>query len=193
MALQILMVAEKPSISESIAQILSKNKFKTHKGTVPVHEFEGTFQGQYAHYKSTSVIGHIYSTDFAPEYQNWEKTNPVDLFDAPVRKVEANPKAHICRHLQNQAKGADVLILWLDCDREGENICFEVIENTRKWMKRDAEVYRARFSGMSCPRCQWSVLSRAHLRTFLFFVMTTSDHCARHYESDGNAWKSQLE
>jgi DNA topoisomerase-3 len=60
----------------------------------------------------------------AAEFQSWDKTDPATLFDAPTIKAEANPKARVCRHLQAEAKGCDYLVLWLDCDREGENICF---------------------------------------------------------------------
>lgn len=40
-------------------------------------------------------------------------------------------------------------MLWLDCDREGENICFEVIENTKHQMNhgRGQQIFRAKFSG----------------------------------------------
>lgn len=44
------------------------------------------------------------------------------------------------------------LILWLDCDREGENICFEVIENVSQYLYPNFEspfILRARFSSVT--------------------------------------------
>lgn len=42
-------------------------------------------------------------------------------------------------------KGCDGLIIWTDCDREGENIAFEIIDVCRG-IKRNIPVYRAVFS-----------------------------------------------
>ncbi|KAK1293909.1 hypothetical protein QJS10_CPA16g00508 [Acorus calamus] len=150
MATKVLMVAEKPSIALSIASALSGGRLTTRRGSTDVHEFDGVFQGRQAHYKVTSVIGHVFSVDFPPKYQNWEVTDPMDLFEAPTVKLESNPKAHICRHLHQEARGCGALVLWLDCDREGENICFEVIE-CAGFDGSDAgrRVYRARFSSVT--------------------------------------------
>lgn len=41
--------------------------------------------------------------------------------------IDLGVKAHIRRHLSQEARGYGNLVLWLDCDREGENICFEGI------------------------------------------------------------------
>ncbi|XP_038711610.1 DNA topoisomerase 3-beta isoform X2 [Tripterygium wilfordii] len=89
-------------------------------------------------------------SDFPATYQDWKVTDPQDLFQAPILKTESNPKAHISRHLSQEARGCEHLVLWLDCDREGENICFEVIECTAFRMRDNRrKVYRARFSSVT--------------------------------------------
>lgn len=42
-------------------------------------------------------------------------------------------------------------MLWLDCDKEGENICFEVMDAVLPVMKRSASdrVFRAKFSSIT--------------------------------------------
>ena len=56
--------------------------------------------------------------------------------------------------LASEAKGADYLVLWLDCDKEGENICFEVLEAVGKGMRppknpKEQTVFRAKFSSIT--------------------------------------------
>lgn len=69
----VLMVAEKPSISESIAKVLSNGKHRTERKAVNVHEFDGVFKGKKASFKCTSVTGHVYNRDFPSDFQNWGK------------------------------------------------------------------------------------------------------------------------
>ena len=47
-------------------------------------------------------------------------------------KNKANKDARIIKHLQRESKDCNYLILWLDNDREGENICFEVMDVCEK-------------------------------------------------------------
>ena len=143
------MVAEKPSIADTLAKALSRGNYTSRKGVSPavqVHEYQGSFQGQPAFIKITSVAGHVYSTDFPPQYQNWDRTDPVTLFDATVVKEESNSKMRLPAHLKAEAKGVSHLVLWLDCDREGENICFEVIRNVS--LPNPKNVWRAKFSSL---------------------------------------------
>jgi DNA topoisomerase-3 len=95
----VLCVAEKPSLAASIAQFLSDGACKTRLSAQDVHEHLGTFRGQPAAFKVTSVIGHVYTTDFHDAYQDWDM-DPSKLFDAPTVRKESNPRARICEHLR---------------------------------------------------------------------------------------------
>ncbi|TRY93577.1 hypothetical protein DNTS_005181 [Danionella cerebrum] len=153
----VFMVAEKPSLAQSIAKILSKGSCSTRKGlngACSVHEYSGSFLGQNMRFKMTSVCGHVMSLDFIGKYNNWDKVDPAELFSkAPTEKKEANPKLNMVKFLQVEAKGCDYVVLWLDCDKEGENICFEVLDAIQPMMNKSTSntrtVYRAKFSSIT--------------------------------------------
>lgn len=63
-----------------------------------------------------------------------------ELFSCPTEKKEASPKLRIPAMLASEARGVDYLVLWLDCDKEGENICFEVIDAVKSSMKRSGDM-----------------------------------------------------
>lgn len=52
--------------------------------------------------------------------------------------------------MQNEAQDATYLVLWLDNDREGENICFEVIDNVKAHMRQENfdQILRVKFSSL---------------------------------------------
>ena len=151
--LNILMIAEKPSIARAISEVLSNGKYKTHKtgrGKCLL-TFDGYFQGIKARFTVSAVAGHVYTSDFLREHNNWDAIDPVELYDVPIVKLEAMRKMKMPQMIQKLANGKDILCLWLDCDSEGENICYEVIYNALPYLnKRDyQQIYRAKFSSLT--------------------------------------------
>lgn len=150
------MVAEKPSLALSLSKIIAKGQVNSRKGfngACSVHEFVTRFPptGEQARFKFTSVCGHVMSLDFIGKYNSWDKVDPAELFQAPTQKKEASPNLHMPGYLEKEAKGCDFLVLWLDCDKEGENICFEVIDAVNYVMTKssDTSIYRAKFSAIT--------------------------------------------
>lgn len=150
-----LMVAEKPSLAQSLAQILSNGKCSSRKGSnnaCSVHEWVGNFHGQQTRFKMTSVCGHIMGLEFVGKYNSWDKVDPADLFTCATEKKESTPNLRMPAFLSHEAKGCDYLVLWLDCDKEGENICFEVmasVANTIPNVYSNRVTYRAKFSAIT--------------------------------------------
>eukprot|EP00536_Pseudo-nitzschia_multiseries_P005597 jgi/Psemu1/323958/estExt_fgenesh1_pg.C_1070017 len=100
---------------------------------------------------TTSVRGHLAGIEFAPEY-GWSRCDPVQLFEAPLEIVYRDDMVPLRRMLTNLAKNVDGLVLWLDCDREGEAIADEVLRVCLESNRRlEPYVYRARFSTVLAP------------------------------------------
>lgn len=151
----VLMIAEKPSIAKSIAEALSSGKVNNKsfgKGKCLL-TFDGYFKNIKAKFTVSSVLGHVYTSDFKQEHNKWDSVNHIDLFSLPIMKLEANRKTRMCDSLQKLAYGKDILALWLDCDKEGENICFETINCCFKAMNKKSyqQIYRAKFSSITKP------------------------------------------
>ena len=150
--MHVLVVAEKPSMALSIAGFLAlEGTFTTRTdGVTPVHELQHRFQGRHACFRVTSVKGHVFNLDFEAKYNSWDCA-PRSLFSAGTVKVPSN--GALVSHIRQEATGCEHLLLFLDCDREGENICFEVMHVALPVLKRgppgERRVHRAFFSAVS--------------------------------------------
>ena len=67
----VVMVAEKPSIAQSICKALSGGKYTVESGPArmcPIYVYSGFFKGNRATFKVTSVAGHVFNRDFSTGY-----------------------------------------------------------------------------------------------------------------------------
>jgi midasin (ATPase involved in ribosome maturation) len=145
-----LNVAEKPSVARAVAEILSRGGLRSRHGHSVynrIFEFEYSVGRQECAMAVTSVTGHLMELDFEERFRKWSSCDPAELYHAPVRKFVPADKLPLQRTLQEEARRCQWLILWLDCDREGENIAFEVVDICRSSNPR-LTIWRARFSAL---------------------------------------------
>jgi DNA topoisomerase-3 len=104
----------------------------------------------------TSVLGHISTLDFGAEYSNWQEVSLETLFRAPLISVLGKDMSGVAENLRKEAKRADWLVIWTDCDREGEYIGWEVSEICCQSNRR-LKVFRARYSAMTSQTIRGSM------------------------------------
>ncbi|KAG0149961.1 hypothetical protein CROQUDRAFT_58679, partial [Cronartium quercuum f. sp. fusiforme G11] len=150
--MKVLCVAEKPSIARAITEILSSNQFQTRTSAnryTKNYDFTYRFppSTQEARVTVTSVLGHLTQSDFDTHHRGWSSCDPFMLFDAPISRFVNPDHKSIERNLQAEARSSDRLMIWTDCDREGEHIGSEILSVCRK-ANRNIAVSRARFSAI---------------------------------------------
>ncbi|CDF34277.1 unnamed protein product [Chondrus crispus] len=155
MVLRVLNVAEKPSAAKEIANVLKAGQqCETRPGLSrfnQIYDFDMNLAGNRARMSFTSVLGHLKGTDFEDRVRKWGSCDPVDLLDRSRTKVEwfvPEDKQPIAETLRRESRRADWLVLWLDCDSEGEKIAFDVADVCKQG-KPSIVVRRARFSAMT--------------------------------------------
>lgn len=117
----------------------------------PIYEFDATISNSNVHMVFTSVLGHLYESNFNDHVRQWSSCDPADLLDPSKSDVEwyvPADKSDLARTLREEARNADWLVLWLDCDSEGEKIARDVRDVCRQG-KRSIVVKRAKFSAMT--------------------------------------------
>ncbi|XP_063235537.1 DNA topoisomerase 3-alpha isoform X2 [Bacillus rossius redtenbacheri] len=154
--MKVLCVAEKNDAAKNVAALLSGGNARRRDGLSTynkIYEFECTVLGQRSQVVMTSVSGHLLGLEFVGAYRKWTGCSPLALFDAPVKKICPQTYEPIKRTLEREVRSCSTLIIWTDCDREGENIGFEIID-VCKAVKNNLRIYRAKFSEITLQSVQ---------------------------------------
>ncbi|EAW55646.1 DNA topoisomerase III alpha [Homo sapiens] len=145
---KVLCVAEKNDAAKGIADLLSNGRMRRREGLSKfnkIYEFDYHLYGQNVTMVMTSVSGHLLAHDFQMQFRKWQSCNPLVLFEAEIEKYCPENFVDIKKTLERETRQCQALVIWTDCDREGENIGFEII-HVCKAVKPNLQVLRARFS-----------------------------------------------
>ena len=200
----VLNVAEKPSVARALSQVFASSPGSRPRpnqtgGPAQVFECENvSFPSLYqqGHGRqapntvrdephtmiTTSVRGHLASQDFGTAY-GWSRCPPVALFEAPINTEYSEDMQPLERMLRDLSRRASALILWLDCDREGEAISDEVRTVCLKDNPRlgtQNRIYRARFSTVLPGEIRKALCTLGRINeNFVQAVQARSEHDLR--------------
>lgn len=154
--MKVLCVAEKHSVAKAVADILGGGyqRRATNDKFLFNLDFEYDFPGWGpCDVTMTSVRGHLTGTDYADEnLRSWKSCNPARLFAEPLKISVSKGMTKIARNIATEAQRSEKLVIWTDCDREGEYIGWEI-----------AQQARARNPGIEIKRAIFSDLERSHV------------------------------
>lgn len=153
---KVLCVAEKNSAAKEITNVLCRHTGQSpHRaggGRNPVFKFPLSIEGQASDVMFTAVAGHLKAQEIEPKYA-WGKCAHRDVLDPSKARIKSfvhEDKRELAAQLRLLSRSADMLVLWLDCDSEGEKIAQDVADVCLE-EKASLLVRRARFSAMTLP------------------------------------------
>ena len=125
MSIDVLIIAEKPSVARMFAEILSKNRYRImYSYNVEYYVFKLNNEV----WASIGLKGHILNYDYPSKYNRWAEVDPRDLFFIdPIQVIEKGSYRYV-EALRDIGRSIRYALLALDADSEGESIAFETLK-----------------------------------------------------------------
>ncbi|CDW85516.1 dna topoisomerase [Stylonychia lemnae] len=174
-----LCVAEKPTVAKSVAEFLSRGraqKFISISKYNPVFEFDYAIQGQPYLLRVTSVLGHVMNYKYPDTCKNWQTTDYDLLFQIPLEKFVMDSNKQVVKNVQQACRDVDELLLWLDCDREGEAIAFDVLNSFSCHIIQVIDLCRKVNRNLQVKRAHFSALTREDIERAVQNLVQPNQH-----------------
>ncbi|SCU89392.1 LAME_0E03268g1_1 [Lachancea meyersii CBS 8951] len=147
---RVICVAEKNSIAKAVAGILSGGRSSRRDSPSKyIKNYDFTFDFPFSgpsNVTMTSVAGHLTGLDL-DQAHGWGKCPIPQVFDAPIVDIRTKDQEKMASNIKRECRNADFLMIWTDCDREGEYIGWEIVQTAVQANRALREnVFRASFS-----------------------------------------------